>query len=112
MWTLPWAYLTQRWHNKCKCIPVGRAAILNNVIERKGQTMKTLKMAILAAVAFAGALQVQAQTTNLVQNLNVQLFGFSQGGVSNFRGTVTTNVNIVQIGTRQIIQALGTSTGN
>ncbi len=74
--------------------------------------MKTLKLAILAAVAFAGALQVQAQQTNLVQNLSIQLFGFSQGGVSNFRGTVTTNVNIVQVGTRQIIQALGTSTGN
>lgn len=74
--------------------------------------MKTLKLAILAAVAFAGALQVQAQSTNLVQNINVQLFGFSQGGVSNFRGTVTTNVNVVQINTRQIIQALANATAN
>jgi len=74
--------------------------------------MKTLKMAILAAVAFAGVLQVQAQTTNVVQTMSIQLFGFSQGGVSNFRGTVTTNVNLVQVNTRQIIQALATATMN
>jgi len=74
--------------------------------------MKTVKMAILAAFAFACALSVQAQETNLVQNLNIQLFGFSQGNVSTFRGTTVSNFNLVQINTRQIIQALAVSTMN
>lgn len=74
--------------------------------------MKTIKLAVLAALSFVCTAQVQAQTTNLVQNLSIQLFGFSQGGVSHFGSTVTTNVNIIRVDTRQIIQVLGAATGN
>lgn len=73
--------------------------------------MKTLKLALLAlALAWAG--QVHAQNTNLVQNLSIQLFGYAQGGVSKFPGTVVTNLNAVRVDTRQVIQALATATAN
>jgi hypothetical protein len=75
--------------------------------------MKTLKYAVLAVVAMAAVVQVQAgQQTNLVQTLNIQLFGVSQGAPFNFGGTSGTNVNSVRVDTRQVILALGTATGN
>ena len=75
--------------------------------------MKTLKMAVMAVAGLAIAVQAQAGTqTNLVQSLNIQLVGVSQGSSFSFGGTSGTNVNNVLIGTRQIIQALGTATGN
>jgi hypothetical protein len=75
--------------------------------------MKTFKMAVLAVVAMAVGVQAHASTqTNLVQNLNIQLVGVSQGSAFSFGGTSGTNINTVVIGTRQIIQALGTATGN
>lgn len=74
--------------------------------------MKTsFKMLVLAALSFVGIAQVQAQQTNLVQNFSVQLFGFSQGGVSHFGTIIETNVNVARIDTRQIIQALGAAEG-
>ena len=70
--------------------------------------MKSLKLAVLAVVSMAVAVQVQAdQVTNLVQNFSIQLVGYSQGGSSHFGNVVTTNVNVVQVGTRQVIQSLG-----
>ena len=74
--------------------------------------MKTFKLAVLGAMALAFATQVHAQQTNLVQNLNIQLFGFSQGGTSTFPNTVVTNVNSVRVDTRQVIQALAAATAN
>jgi hypothetical protein len=75
--------------------------------------MKTLKIAALAVVAMAVGVQAQAeQQTNLVQNLSIQLVGVSQGSPFSFGGTSGTNVNNVFIGTRQVIQALGSATAN
>jgi hypothetical protein len=68
--------------------------------------MKTLKLAVLAVVSMVWATQVQAQQTNLVQNFSIQLFGFSQGGSSKVGSLVTTNVNLVRVDTKQVIQAL------
>lgn len=79
-------------------------------MERKH--VKTFKLPILTALAVLCATYVDAQQTNLVQTLNVQLFGYSQGGGGSFGGATVTNVNLVQISTRQIIQALGTATMN
>lgn len=75
--------------------------------------MKTLKMAVLAAVAMAAVIQVRADlVTNVVQTMNVQLTGVSQGSAFQFGGTSGTNVNNVFINTRQVIQALGNATMN
>ncbi|HEX4264771.1 MAG TPA: hypothetical protein VH597_10570 [Verrucomicrobiae bacterium] len=74
--------------------------------------MKTFKLAVMAAMAFGCIAQVNAQTTNLVQNLSIQLYGYAQGGTSKFQGTVETNINFVRVDTRQIIQALATATLN
>ncbi|HWD93106.1 MAG TPA: hypothetical protein VG938_12245 [Verrucomicrobiae bacterium] len=74
--------------------------------------MKTLKLAVIAIVALAFTAGAQAQDTNVVQTLSIQLFGYSQGGVSKFQSTVTTNINVVRVDTRQIIQALATATLN
>ena len=73
--------------------------------------MKTLKV-VLSVLSLAWATQVHAQQTNLVQNLSVDLFGFAQGGSSSFGNTVTTNINVVHVGTREIIQALAAATAN
>ena len=63
-------------------------------------------------MAMMGIAQAQAQQTNMVQNLSIQLFGVSQGGSFSFGGTTGTNVNSTRIDTRQVIQALATATFN
>jgi hypothetical protein len=74
--------------------------------------MKIFKLAIAAALAFAGAGQLRAQQTNQVQNLNIQLFGFSQGGSNQFGTMIETNATFVRVGNQQVIQALGAATSN
>lgn len=75
--------------------------------------MKTLKYAVLAVVAMAAVVRVQAALqTNVVQTMSIQLFGVSQGAPFGFGGISGTNVNAVRVDTRQVIQALGTATGN
>ena len=74
--------------------------------------MKIFKLAIAAALAFVCTGQLRAQQTNQVQNLSIQLFGFSQGGSNQFATMVETNVNFERIDTRRVIQALGAATSN
>ena len=74
--------------------------------------MKAITMALFAMAIGLGPAQTFADQTNLVQNLHIQLFGISQGGTTTNRGVITTSANFTPMGTRQIIAALGTVTGN
>ena len=63
-------------------------------------------------MAMATTLQLQAQQTNLVQSLSFGLTGIAQGGTVTNRNTVTTAANTVNLGTREILKAIGAATGN
>ena len=74
--------------------------------------MKQVKAMLLAALLSLGIPQVHADTTNVVQNLNVQLWGVQSGGPVTNHNTIITGIARAKIGNRQIIQALGTATSN
>jgi hypothetical protein len=75
--------------------------------------MKAVKLAVLTA--FMATLSVAhsfADQTNLVQNLQIQLFGVSQGGTFSNAYVTVTSANFTAVDTRRVIAALGTATGN
>jgi hypothetical protein len=67
--------------------------------------------AIVGLLTVAAA-QAQTFQTNLVQNLNVQLFGLKQGGTTTNGNYIITSANTTTLGTGEIINALGAATGN
>lgn len=72
----------------------------------------TTEFAVIAAVLCLAPAHARADRTNLVGNLSIRLLGFKQGGTTTTRNTTTTSVNRVRLDTRDIINALGTATGN
>lgn len=74
--------------------------------------MKIVKQAVLSALISLGLFQAHGDQTNVVQNLSVQLRGVQPGGPVTNRFTVTTGLGSARIDTRDVIQALGTATGN
>jgi hypothetical protein len=74
--------------------------------------MKTMKLATLTLWVGLGVLQLQADQTNLVQNIGIRLLGVEQGGIVSTRNLVGTNVDLVRVNTHRVIGALGTATGN
>jgi hypothetical protein len=75
--------------------------------------MSTLVKLTLASTALVLAvLPAQADQTNLVQRVNIRLMAFQQGGTSTNRNLVITSLNTSRVGTREVVAALGTATGN
>jgi len=74
--------------------------------------MKSIKVAALAALIGLGVSQARADQTNLVQNLDVALVGVQSGGTVTNHNSVITGFTQVSLGTRDVINALGASTGN
>jgi hypothetical protein len=74
--------------------------------------MKSITLAIVALAIGLGAARTNADQTNLVQNVRVQLYGISQGGTSTNGSIITTAANFTPVDTRRVIAALGTATGN
>ena len=74
--------------------------------------MKSTKIAGITAALLLAAAQGYGDTTNVVQNLGVQLFGVTQGGTSTNRNLVVTTAGNVRVDTRRIIAALGAATAN
>ena len=72
----------------------------------------TTKLTIMATVMSLAAVQAWADQTNLVRNLNIQLVGYQQGGTTATKNVTTTTVDKVQVATADVINALGTATGN
>lgn len=71
----------------------------------------TTCLAALTSLLALGATQVQADQTNLVQEVNFQLAGLSQGSTSSNRLSVITSTEVATLGTRQVIGAIGTALG-
>jgi hypothetical protein len=92
------------------CTEIGELIWLSQK-ERKHK-MKMLKMAALSALLTLAMATANADQTNVVQNLRVQLRGVQPGGPVATRVTVTTGFAAARLDTRQIIQALGAATGN
>ncbi len=70
------------------------------------------KLTAIAALFTVAALRSNADTTNLVQEINIQLTGFKQGAPQTNRTTVSTGVDNARIGNNAVIAALGAATGN
>ena len=74
--------------------------------------MKLVKTVLLSSLLSLGIPQAQADITNVVQNINIQLLGVQSGGPVTNNGIIRTDITRVKIGTQQVIGALGTATGN
>jgi hypothetical protein len=74
--------------------------------------MKIVKQAVLSMFISMGVFQAHADSTNVVQNLSVQLRGVQPGGPVTNRNTITTGLSSARIENRDIIQALGLATSN
>jgi hypothetical protein len=74
--------------------------------------MTQLKLTAIAALFAVAAFRANADTTNLVQVVSVQLTGFSQGAPRTNSTSIVVGVDSTSIGTAGVIAALGASTGN
>lgn len=70
------------------------------------------KFTAVAALVALATLRTNADTTNLVQNITIQLTGFRQGNTQTNRSFVSTDLDTTRVGTAGVIAALGTATGN
>ena len=67
-------------------------------------------MALVTALTLA-AMESNADQTNLVRRLDVQLVGFKQGATTTNRSVVITSEDLVRVDERDLIRAIGTSMG-
>jgi len=70
------------------------------------------KLTAIAALFTLAAFRTNADTTNLVQNITIQLIGYKQGAAQTNKSIVTTDVDTTRVGTAGVIAALGAATGN
>jgi hypothetical protein len=74
--------------------------------------MNQIKLTAVAALFAVAAFQTKADTTNLVQNVSIQLTGYSQGAPRTNSTTITVGVDTTSVNTAGVIAALGAATGN
>jgi hypothetical protein len=74
--------------------------------------MKAFKFAAVAALLTLGTVQLRADQTNIVETIQIRLLGLKQGATTSNRTAVVTSVDTVRLDNRQVIRALGSSTGN
>jgi hypothetical protein len=74
--------------------------------------MNQIKLTAIAALFAVAAFQTKADTTNLVQNVSIQLTGYRQGAPRTNSTTITVGVDTTSVGTAGVIAALGAATGN
>jgi hypothetical protein len=70
------------------------------------------KLTAIAALFTVAALRSNADTTNLVQDISIQLTGFRQGATQTNGNSVSTGVDSARVATDGVIAALGAATGN
>lgn len=70
------------------------------------------KLTAMAALFTVAALRCNADTTNLVQDISIQLTGFRQGATQTNGNSVSTGVDSARVGTDGVVAALGAATGN
>ena len=73
--------------------------------------MKKIKLATLTMMVGLSVLQADADQTNVVQSLNISLFGVTQGGSFSNSVVAVTSANFVAVDTRRVIGVLGAATG-
>jgi hypothetical protein len=71
-----------------------------------------MKFTVMAALASLAAVQAWADQTNLVRNLDIQLVGLRQGETTTRKNITTTTVDQVKVDTADVINAIGSATGN
>jgi hypothetical protein len=74
--------------------------------------MKQLKLTTLTMMVGLAVLQSYADTTNVVQNLSIRLFGVTQGGSFSNSSVAVTRADFVLVDTKRVIGVLGAATGN
>jgi hypothetical protein len=82
------------------------------ILRERKHKMKTLKSAMIAAFITLAVASGYADQTNLVQNLRIQLYGYTQGDTYTNASFIITPANPVMVGTRRVIQALAAVTAN
>lgn len=70
------------------------------------------KLSALVALLIIGTIQSRADQTNVVQTLAIHLGGLAQGPSETNGNIIKTSTTFAGIGTADVIQQLGTSTGN
>jgi hypothetical protein len=74
--------------------------------------MNQIKLTAIAALFAVAAFRTNADTTNLVQDVGIQLTGFRQGGPRTNSTSIIVGVDTTSVGTAGVISALGAATGN
>jgi hypothetical protein len=74
--------------------------------------MNRIKLTAVAVLIAMAALRANADTTNLVQDVSIQLTGFRQGATRTNATSIVTSADTTRVGTVGVIAALGASTGN
>jgi hypothetical protein len=83
------------------------------MLEVKGcKLMKSIKLAATAVLLGLGMARVCADQTNVVQRIDIQLFGATQGESFTNRNLAWTSVDWVRVDTRRVIQTLAAATAN
>jgi hypothetical protein len=72
--------------------------------------MKALKLTMVALLVL-GVARAYADHTNVVQNLNIRLWGVQKGRTIDNSRIHAETVDVVRVDTRRVIQALGGATG-
>jgi hypothetical protein len=81
-------------------------------INRKPAIMNQIKLTAIAALFAVAALRTNADTTNLVQDVSVQLTGYRQGAPRTNSTSIIVSVDTTSVGNAGVIAALGAATGN
>jgi hypothetical protein len=74
--------------------------------------MNRLKLTAIAALFAVATLRANADTTNLVQDVSIQLTGYRQGAPRTNSTTIVVGVDTTSVGNAGVIAALGAATGN
>jgi hypothetical protein len=83
-----------------------------NKTESRTNMNRTMQLAALAAALSLAPLTLKADQTNLVQNLNISLTAYQQGGSVTKGKVTTTSLTKTTVATADVIAALGAATGN
>jgi len=82
------------------------ALISRNDLERNSMR-KSMKLVLVGVLVAFGAAQLNAQTTNIVQNLTLKLTAYYQTDSTTNSSSITRNVGKASVGNKDIITLLG-----
>ena len=72
----------------------------------------SIRYAVMATCITLAQVQAHADQTNLVRTLDINLVGIEQGDTTTKGNVTTANVNTVNVGSDDIVAAIGKATGN